>query len=134
MRRLPKPTLCRILFRAVFFLCLIAMLGCGRWGVYPYGWEQDADSRADARNDGDSDQDLPALCPEEMVEIVETSRKAMVERMTKNKIPDPAGRQDYNKKTGKWETRMISNPYFKEEFSGAEGRAKHVGRVCVTNN
>ncbi|MBW2987545.1 sugar phosphate isomerase/epimerase [Candidatus Woesearchaeota archaeon] len=62
--------------------------------------------------------------PEEMVEIVEASRKAMVERMTKAKIPDPSGRQDYNKKTGKWEVRMIPNPYFKEEFSGEQGRAR----------
>ncbi|MBD3259798.1 hypothetical protein GF371_04185 [Candidatus Woesearchaeota archaeon] len=62
--------------------------------------------------------------PEEMVEIVQASRDAMVDRLTKEKIPDPTGGQVFNEKKNEWEPRMVPNPYFKKEFSGKEGQRK----------
>ena len=49
------------------------------------------------------------LFADELVEIVETSRKAMVDRLTKQKIQDPLGRVDEH-----GAIRMIDNPFYRK--------------------
>lgn len=66
--------------------------------------------------------------PEELIELIRESRTAMVDMLTKEKIPDPQGRRDIN--TG--ELIIVENPYFRSGISVEQAKKEANDHIKAT--